>query len=201
MEGNLKNIATALSQAQAEFPKIKRSKTVNVKTKEGYTYQFSYAPLEELRTLTKEVLSKNDLSVIQSEEEGYLISTLYHSSGEFISTRVRLVFNQGSSQAYGSALTYARRYGYATLLGLASEDDDDGNISCGNFYESPPHNAEPDESKVMDLISSLESAETMEDLQVYFKEAATWIRKNYPHSMAINKIIKIKDARKVELGF
>jgi len=31
---------------------------------------------------------------------------------------------------YGSALTYARRYGLSALVGIVTEDDDDGNNAC-----------------------------------------------------------------------
>ena len=33
-------------------------------------------------------------------------------------------------QAYGSALTYARRYGLSAMVDLLAEDDDDANMAC-----------------------------------------------------------------------
>lgn len=33
---------------------------------------------------------------------------------------------QGSAQEYGSAITYARRYALCSVVGVAAEDDDDG---------------------------------------------------------------------------
>ena len=37
-----------------------------------------------------------------------------------------------SWQEYGSAITYARRYALVAILGVASEEDDDGNAASGN---------------------------------------------------------------------
>jgi hypothetical protein len=52
---------------------------------------------------------------------------LCHESGQFIASTYRLKPAKEDPQGYGSALTYARRYGLAALLGIVADDDDDGN--------------------------------------------------------------------------
>ena len=59
-------------------------------------------------------------------------SSLVHVSGERISTRVPLVFDGSNMQSVGSAVTYARRYGLMSILGLtAVGDDDDAESAVG----------------------------------------------------------------------
>ena len=39
--------------------------------------------------------------------------------------------SKNDPQGYGSALTYARRYSIASMIGLITEDDDDAEAACG----------------------------------------------------------------------
>jgi hypothetical protein len=64
----------------------------------------------------------------------YLLTRLMHSSGQYIQAVYPITAgdNRGvsSAQAVGSALTYARRYSLTALVGVVSEDDDDGNSAA-----------------------------------------------------------------------
>jgi len=64
---------------------------------------------------------------------------LAHESGEFLSSQIKIssLFKAGdnNAQAYGSAITYGRRYLLSGLLGIVSDEDDDGNSACGNGVE------------------------------------------------------------------
>lgn len=56
-----------------------------------------------------------------------LVTKLVHGeSGQWQSSLMVMPLPKNDPQGYGSALTYARRYGLATLVGLVSEIDDDG---------------------------------------------------------------------------
>jgi hypothetical protein len=52
---------------------------------------------------------------------------LIHSYGEWIRDRCVFPVAQQTAQAYGSAITYARRYALAAMVGIAPDEDDDGN--------------------------------------------------------------------------
>lgn len=55
-----------------------------------------------------------------------LVTKLVHGeSGQWQSSMMVMPLPKNDPQGYGSALTYARRYGLATLVGLVSEVDDD----------------------------------------------------------------------------
>lgn len=127
-------LADALAKAQAEFRAIKKDKTAKVRMKAGGEYSYNYADLSSVIDATKEALSKNGLAIMQPVEfqgERLVLHTkLLHSSGEMQSCFWPLPAPHTPAQEMGSALTYARRYSMSAILGVASEDDDDG--AAGN---------------------------------------------------------------------
>ena len=77
------------------------------------------------------MLAKHGLSVMQlptSDETAVTVTTLLmHSSGQFIESEpFKVLLTKKDAQAAGSALTYARRYSLSSVLGIAWDDDDDG---------------------------------------------------------------------------
>lgn len=136
-------LADALAKAQAEFRPILKDKTAKVRMKAGGEYSYNYADLSSVIDATKEALSKNGLAIMQPVEfqgERLVLHTkLLHNSGEMQSCFWPLPAPHTPAQEMGSALTYARRYSMSAILGVASEDDDDG--AAGNTAAS--HKPEP----------------------------------------------------------
>jgi hypothetical protein len=134
------NLHAALAAAQGEFDPIKRDKSVTVSMKSGGKYSFSYAPLESILHAVTPALSRHGLSLTQATtalESGkeMVETTLRHASGETLRNLIPIFVRDDGPQAYGSALTYARRYGVTLLLCIAADDDDDGNAAEGNNAE------------------------------------------------------------------
>lgn len=129
-------LAAALAKAQTGFSKVTRDKTVTVVTKTGKSYSFAYAPLDVILAAVAPSLSKNGLVIVQMLDEGALVTTLLHESGASLSGRVALP-DTTDIQGYGSAVTYLRRYAIQAMLGIAAEDDDDGNRAAGNQVTIP----------------------------------------------------------------
>ncbi len=124
-------LAIALTKAQMAFPTVTRSKTVRVATKTGGSYTFSYAPLDTILDAVRKPLADNGLAIAQLIDRDSLVTMLMHSSGASIEGRAQLPpFTD--VQGYGSAVTYLRRYAIQALLGIAAEEDDDGNHATGN---------------------------------------------------------------------
>lgn len=133
----MSELAKALVQAQSEFPAIGRSKDVKVQTKTGGSYTFSYAPLDEILSTVRPVLTKNGLAVSQLlanvNGQPALKTVLLHEGGEVLQDTCPLPTNGSlSAQEFGSLVTYFRRYALVTVLGIATEEDDDGNRASGN---------------------------------------------------------------------
>ena len=124
-------LAAALAKAQASFPAISRDKEVTVKLKTGGEYKFKYAPLDSILAAVRGPLAANGLAIVQLLDEDVLVTSLLHESGAILSGRTPIPASEGV-QAYGSAITYLRRYSIQALLGIAAEEDDDGNHAAGN---------------------------------------------------------------------
>ena len=68
-------------------------------------------------------------------------SILTHESGEFVAERILIPLTEekGKSkvQSAGSTLTYLRRYSWASILGMYSDEDSDGGSATGHPMPSP----------------------------------------------------------------
>ena len=121
----LKDLALALSKAQAEFKIPKLNKVAEIKLKAGGGYQFQYADLHSLYDATKDALMKYELSHTCLIENNMVIGMLIHSSGQRLVSTFPLAPTQ-DIKALGGNITYARRYLFAAMLGLFAQEDTDG---------------------------------------------------------------------------
>jgi len=105
------------------------------KTAANPYFKSKYAPLDAIIDATRPVLKKHGLAVIQQplfmEGTAGVETTILHEGGYSTTSKLLLPLKDQSPQGVGSAITYARRYALAAVLGIASEDDDDGNVSTG----------------------------------------------------------------------
>lgn len=142
-------LAEALAKAQLAFKAPKKNKHVDF-THNGQRTKYSYADLADVIEAIREPLGSNGLAIIhQLEYDGNfygLKTTLVHSSGEFVDTWYPLPdpsTNAIKPQAFGSALTYGRRYSVTSLVGIASDEDDDGQIAEPSNQQKPPEPKKP----------------------------------------------------------
>ena len=83
-------------------------------------------------------------------EGGAAVETFYIGHGEELSAGITFVpADRGNAQGYGSAKTYARRYGLQNAFGLSSEDDD------GNAAAAAPPKRQEKHSKLKTKIREL----------------------------------------------
>jgi hypothetical protein len=86
-----------------------------------------------------------------------LVTTLLHSSGEWISGEMPVLTKDASPQAQGSGLTYARRYALAAIVGVYQTDDD--------AEAAQGRKAEPQvDDDLMALIASTKSIDSLNNL-------------------------------------
>ncbi|UQZ91148.1 single-stranded DNA-binding protein [Deltaproteobacteria bacterium Smac51] len=89
-----------------------------------------YAILNSVVEASREALLKHGIWLVQYAvpvEAGHvgLVTKLVHAaSGQWQASLMVMPLQKADPQGYGSALTYARRYSLATLVGLVVEDDD-----------------------------------------------------------------------------
>jgi hypothetical protein len=111
-------LATALAEAR----KIIKHPTRN---KVNPHFRNRYADLTAVLDAVTPAFSEVGLAIVQMIEGTQLVTTLTHSSGEFISTAADIPAHTNAQQL-GSALTYLRRYTVQALAAIAADDDDDG---------------------------------------------------------------------------
>lgn len=142
---NINELAAALVKFQKEMPAIERTKTVSVADK----YTFNYAPLDQIVDKATPILTKYGLSVSQLVGQGGSVTTmLMHESGQYLGETVTITPSSDRPQDLGSAITYAKRYSYASILGIVAEDDDDANRASGNkFYSYSYRDKKAEEEK------------------------------------------------------
>ena len=98
------------------------------KTVENTFFKNKYAPLSEILNAIREPLFECGLAIMQfPQDDDYLLTRIIHESGEFIESRYKMVPNDRKPQTKGSCLTYQKRYAINAILGLDSDNDDDGN--------------------------------------------------------------------------
>jgi hypothetical protein len=114
-------LAAALAKAQGAMGHAAKAAT-------NPHFKSNYADLASVWDACRAPLAANGLAVSQSVSntvDGVCITTtLMHASGEWTRDRLVIPVAQKTAQAYGSAITYGRRYTLAALVGVAADDDD-----------------------------------------------------------------------------
>ena len=118
---NINELAAALSKAQGKI-------TGALKDSSNPFFKSKYADLASVWDACREQLSANGLAVVQSlsneADNIIVITTLVHSSGQWMRGSLAVKPVKHDPQGIGSAITYARRYALAAIVGVAQIDDD-----------------------------------------------------------------------------
>lgn len=182
----------ALAKAQiAMGPALKDSTNPAFKSK--------YADLASVMAACLPALNANGIAVIQptfDDETGarFVKTILAHESGETLECRVPLIISKNDMQGYGSAVTYARRYGLMSMAGIAPEDDDGNAAVVAKPTKSQDDaGAKAKHDRAVDqAISYIGEADSLDTLK------QSWL--NLPTAMKEDgRVIKAKDDRKAAL--
>lgn len=135
-EMKIGKLAEALCKVQGEI-------TGAVTDSDNPFFKSKYADLTSVWGACRKALTKHGLAVIQTTDVlpsggACLCTTLAHSSGEYITGRYPLMPQKQDPQAWGSALTYARRYCLAAIVGVAPVGDDDDAEAAMHRDQSAP---------------------------------------------------------------
>lgn len=148
-------LSAALCQAQAEMPKVIFDST-NPFLKNRYATlgavieatrpvlarhnlaitQFPVSQFGASKSIIPEALEKNEPEVIVTRERTGAVdigieTVLVHTSGQWLSESLYVPISKekgkSNAQMAGSIITYLRRYAWASVLGIYSDEDTDGN--------------------------------------------------------------------------
>jgi hypothetical protein len=161
------SIAAALAKAQGAVGHAAKT-NINPATKS------KYADLVGILDAARAPLAENALAVVQAPYHLpgdpptiVLVTTVLHESGEWLRSvmpvNARKMERGGEfkvaddMQTIGSAITYARRYALAAMLGIGQEDDD-GNHASGRTRATSAEKAPPRAAPAVEAASAGEAA-------------------------------------------
>jgi len=153
------SIAMALATAQAKMGKA-------LKSANNPHFGKRYADLASVVDACMPALNDVGIAVIQptiDNDAGRFVETIliHGQSNETLSCRVPLIVAKNDMQGYGSAVTYARRYGLMSMAGIAPEDDD-GDAAAKAAPKAAPQTVTPEQfTTLRDTAEQADVAETV----------------------------------------
>lgn len=139
-----------VNECYAKLIKAKKAFGKAIKNAKNPHFKNNYADLQSVLDAVTDALLDNDLVISQTGErngEMFVLRTmLFDSNGDSIDFGIMPVKTvKDDAQAFGSGLTYARRYALMSAFGLAPEDDD------GTLASQPMSEVEKARLKVVEL--------------------------------------------------
>ncbi len=130
---SITELAKALSKMQGVLKSVPKDSA-------NPFFKSKYASLDAIWETVRAPLTDNGLSIIQTTfgERIILETTLLHSSGEWVRSYLPINAAKTDPQGIGSALTYARRYSLAAILGVSADEDDDGEATTNHNPKVEP---------------------------------------------------------------
>jgi hypothetical protein len=180
-------LALALSKVQSQ---IKGA----VKDSINPFFKSTYADLESSWDACREALAVNEFAICQrvgtAEGSGatVLITTLLHSSGQWIEGSYPIKPTKDDPQSFGSAVTYARRYSLQAMVGICAVEDDDAENSMGRKVSPVSTASKASPSKSLTHISKITDAKSILSRKMTLSEA-----ENYVVTFGESKGFQIKD--------
>lgn len=164
---HINELMASLAKAQSEMSHaVKDSTNPHFKSK--------FADLAAVWQACREPLAKNGLAVTQTMdfagEKQILVTTLGHSSGQWIKSMVALPIQKQGPQELGSCLSYCRRYALAAMVGVY-QDDDDAEVASKQSREPVKVSAVP----VQKAVLNAEQEKILNTWIEKFPDAKTWI--------------------------
>lgn len=213
----------SIGELAASLAKAQGAMRAALKDSVNPHFRSRYADLAGVWDACREPLSANGLAVVQSPgdvgERTITVTTmLVHTSGEWMRGRLTIPVSKPDAQGVGSAVTYARRYALAAMVGIV-QDDDDGNAASEPApakkaapksapkaapaqASAPAREQEPEEEaafRVEHAIEAIMKAESMDDLKAIYTNCYN-VADELGDDAAIEAIVRAKDARKAALG-
>jgi len=110
-------------------------------------FKSRFASLKSVIDAAKPALNANGIAFIQRSipmENGISVETVLYGYGEEIATGpVPVPAQKITAQGYGSAMTYAKRYSLAMAVGIAADEDDDGEAAEVEKPQAAPKKTKP----------------------------------------------------------
>jgi len=176
---SITKISPALVNAQKDFLSAKKSS-------DNPFFKSKYADLQSVISAIKESLNENGIAFIQSptESEGdvlKLTTRLLHESGEWIEDTAVCPLVKRDPQAFGSALSYLRRYSLSAMCGIYQADDDGNEATKKTDVD------------VTDIVVAIKEASDIDSMKKIYISGVKFCNGNEP---ALKLLLDAKDSKK-----
>jgi hypothetical protein len=145
---SIAKLTEALSKAQGIIEGAK-------KDADNPFFKTTYADLSSVWRACRGPLSENGLAVMQTVEtcndKYILVTTLSHSSGEWMRSFMPILLVKHDPQSLVSSITYCRRASLAAMVGVCPSDDDGESAMCRDYVEVKPIHIPLSESQCAEL--------------------------------------------------
>lgn len=190
-------LAKALAAAQAELEDAKKD-SVNPHFKNRYS------SLGSVRAELKKVLPRHGFATPQTTiphgDAGVCVVTwLLHESGEWLCGELFIPVSKKDAQGFGSALSYARRYALAAIVGITSDEDDDAEqaVKPTNGHAKPePAKASKPESDAEEkkFAEAFTSAKTTDAIAKVSADVARSVQEGKLTAAARQRLVPLYEA-------
>jgi len=207
-----KDLNSAMAKAYAEYPAIGSNR-------ENSYFKDDYADLNVIMTKVRPILAKNGLTVTQrtiinNDGVTMLHTRVWHSTGQWMETRARIIPTKNDPRTYASLLTYMKRYQLMALLNITvieDVNDDDAELEMAQsrqiLAKGTAINKDYKQSKDSGTTISKEQLEELEYELGTYEDIAEMLMDAYriqsladlpksKYRVAITKAREIKEARK-----
>ena len=183
MSEEIAEFAAAFAKAQGMIENARRDR-------ENSYFKNKFADLASIREAIREPMAANDLSLLQfprTRDNGVEIETmLLHKSGQYMSETTFWPASKPDVHGLASALTYGRRQSAMAILGVAPDDDDDGNADVDkpplmrNGDPIPVPGKAPDANSDLYKHADAAAKQGSEALRIFWTELSAKDRQQFP---------------------
>ena len=190
----------AFCAALAEIPNPGKTSAVN-----AGNMKFKFAPLPDILDLVKPILAKHGLYVtfpVEPTEKGMLVScAIRHSSGVEVARSSIPAATDGKEQAVGIRLTYYRRYAIAAVLGIAADEDTDGDGQERPGKQAPQSEGVPEYVAFVEERIKGKGKEDTAQRQAAYGRILVWAEKRAPGASPSEVVSRILAGGDVAIGW
>lgn len=138
LQDNIAGLAKGLNKFRSQLKQP-------MKDADNPFFKSKYVPLEAVTDAIDKGLEGTGLAYYNEVRDGKMFTIIIHETGGVLEVEGSPVIVGGKkdAQAYGSAMTYARRYSLSNAFGITSDADDDGNATSGNTASYAPRQQKP----------------------------------------------------------
>lgn len=159
----INEIATALTKFRQVVANVSKD-SVNP------FFKSKYASFDNVVETIKPALDECNLTFAQFPDGDGLTTIIIHGRGQWIRATAKITPKDNTPQGQGSAITYMRRYALSAALGLATEEDDDGNGPVAAKKAAKPKETKKLDYPVMDETNDAHGLQMTEEREILAKK-------------------------------